>query len=510
MPRCPTVRAAALAAALPLVALPLAAQSGTRVTKAAATPAPAPSGGTGAATSSVPLDAHQRLAREVYRELVEINTADSVGSATRAAEAMARRFRAAGFPAADVQVLVPPGKPTKGNLLVRYRGTGGAAAGKPILLLAHLDVVAANRSDWPRDPFVLHEENGYFLGRGVADDKAMAAIFVANLLGYRQQGWRPQRDLVLALTADEEGGDANGVEFLLARHRGWLDAAYAINEGGGGVLQEGRPVLHSIQAAEKVPVNLTLTALNPGGHSSVPRPDNAIYALADGLARLARYRFPVELNAVTRPYFERRAALEEGTRPGMAAAMRALVADPTDSTAAATLSVDPIYASMLRTSCVATRLGGGHAYNALPQTATANVNCRIAPTSNLEATKATLARVLGDTAIRITETVEIRETFGAAPEAIDPAVMAAVTDLTRTMWGPDVPVVPTMSTGATDGRFLRAAGIPTYGVSGIFSEPGENNAHGRDEKLRVKSFYEGLAFLDQLVRRLAGAPAPRA
>jgi acetylornithine deacetylase/succinyl-diaminopimelate desuccinylase-like protein len=255
----------------------------------------------------------------VYRELVEINTVDSVGSTTRAAEAMAARFRAAGFPAADVQVLVPPAKPGKGNLVVRYRGAGGA--GKPILLLAHLDVVAANRADWPRDPFVLHEENGYFLGRGVADDKAMAAIFVANLLRYKQEGWRPPRDLVLALTADEEGGDANGVEYLVANHRALVDAAYAINEGGGGVLLDGRPTMHTVQAAEKVPVNFTLTVTNPGGHSSVPRPDNAIYQLADALGRLGRHQFPVALNAVTRPWLVETAKVE---RPDVAAAMRAL------------------------------------------------------------------------------------------------------------------------------------------------------------------------------------------
>jgi acetylornithine deacetylase/succinyl-diaminopimelate desuccinylase-like protein len=268
----------------------------------------------------------------------------------------------------------------------------------------------------------------------------------------------------------------------------------------------GTPVRHLVQAAEKVPINFTLAVTNPGGHSSVPRPDNAIYQLAAALGRLAAYRFPVALNAVTRPYFEQSARAEP--RAAMAAAMRALAADPADSAAAATLSADPVFASMLRTSCVATRLAGGHAYNALPQSATANVNCRIVPTSTLEETRATLARVVADTGVRITLTLEHRETFGAAPSAVEPALLAAVTELTRRTWG-DIPVVPTMSTGATDGRFLRAAGIPTYGVNGIFSVPGETNAHGRDEKLRVRSFYEGLAFLDALVRRVAGGPTTR-
>jgi len=486
-------------------ALLLSLAAGARPRAVPAQPAATSTAAPAAAPSSASLTAHQRLARGVYRELVEINTADSVGSTTRAAETMAARFRAAGFPAADVQLLVPPGKPTKGNLVVRYRGQGGARAGKPILLLAHLDVVAANRADWPRDPFVLHEENGYFLGRGTADDKAMAAIFVANLLRYKAEGWRPQRDLVLALTADEEGGDANGVEYLIASHPALVDAAYAINEGGGGVLANGRPLMHTVQAAEKVPVNLTLTATNPGGHSSVPRPDNAIYQLADALARVGRYQFPVALNAVTRPWLVETAKVE---RPEVAAAMRALAANPADTAAAAVISRDPRYASTLRTTCVATRLTGGHAYNALPQMASANVNCRIVPTSTAEEVVATLARVIGDTGVRITPTLaEDHERFGAAPSAIEPGLLAAVTDLTRGMWGAGVPVIPTMSTGATDGRFLRAAGVPTYGVSGLFSAPGENNAHGRDEKLRVKSFYDGLDFLDRLVRRVAGGAA---
>lgn len=501
MPQPSVGRARPLAALALTVVAALAAISGAAAplhAQSAAGSAPAP------AAAAVPagpatLSAHQRLAREVYRELVEINTVDSVGSVTAAARAMAQRFRAAGFPAADVRLLAPAGKPTKANLVVRYRGRGRA---KPILLLAHLDVVAAKREDWPRDPFVLHEEGGYFLGRGTADDKAMAAIFVANLLRYKREGWTPDRDLILALTADEEGGDANGVEWLAESHRDLIDAAYALNEGGGGTLLDGQPLLHSIQAAEKVPVNFTLATANPGGHSSVPRPDNAIYELADGLAKLARFRFPVALNPVTRAFFEQTAKVE---RPEVAAAMRAILADPADSAAAATLSRDPRYASMLRTTCVATRLGGGHAYNALPQSATANVNCRIVPTSNADEVRSTLARVVGDSAIRITPTVPITERFGAAPSAVEPALLDAVTALTREMWG-NIPVIPTMSTGATDGRFLRAAGIPTYGVSGIFSEPGESNAHGRDEKLRVKSFYDGLDFLDRLVRTLAGAP----
>jgi acetylornithine deacetylase/succinyl-diaminopimelate desuccinylase-like protein len=457
-----------------------------------------------ARAQGAPLTPHQQLARDVYKQLVEINTTDDTsGSNTRAAEAMAARFRAAGFPAADVQVLVPPGRPTKGNLVVRYRGRPNANA-KPVMLLAHLDVVAARREEWPRDPFILHEENGYFLGRGTSDDKAMAAMFVANLLRMKRENVVPDRDLILALTADEEGGaPPNGVEWLIANHKSLIDAAYVINEGGGGTLAGSKPIFHSVQAAEKVPVHYTLTVLNTGGHSSVPRPDNAIYALADALGRIARAPFPIALNPITKEFFAQTAKVEPDA--AFAAAMRALTANPNDAGAAATLARDARYNSMMRTTCVATRIEGGHANNALPQTAKANVNCRIVPTSNANEVLADLRRIVNDTSVRIEWTGNLNERFGAAPSAVEPALMAATTDLTKKMFG-DIPIIPTMSTGATDGRFLRAAGIPTYGVSGIFSVPGETNAHGRDEKLRVKSFYDGLEFLDQLVRRLTGSP----
>jgi acetylornithine deacetylase/succinyl-diaminopimelate desuccinylase-like protein len=472
-------RRAVVVAALALAAAPLGAQS---------------------APPSPPLAPNQQLAREIYKELIEINTADSVGSVTKAAEAMAKRFLDAGFPASDVRVLVPEGKPTKGNLVVRYRGRSGSRA-KPILLLAHLDVVAALRSDWTIEPFVLTERDGYFYGRGTSDDKAMAAIFVANLLRDRRAGWVPDRDVILALSADEEGGDANGVEWLIAEHRDLIDAAYAINEGGGGSLRNGKPLLNSVQAAEKVPVNFTIAATNRGGHSSVPRPDNAIYRLAHALEALEAYSFPVRLNEVSRAFFERSAALET---PAVGAAMRAVVANPADSPAAAVLSAEPRYNAMLRTTCVATRLLGGHAYNALPQTASANVNCRIVPGETPEQVRDALARVFADTGIRITETVPIREKSGAQPSPLTAELMTPVTEITRSMFGANVPVVPAMSTGATDGRFLRAAGIPTYGVSGIFGDPADGRAHGRDERLLVRSFYDGQEFLSRLVHRLAG------
>ncbi len=469
----------------------------TAALRVAGAQAPAPS----ARAASTP---HERLAREVYAELVNTNTMDSVGSTTRAVRAVAKRFLDAGFPAADVTILIPPGDSTKGNLVVRYHGRGGANTRKPLLLLAHVDVVAALRSDWSRDPFELQEDNGFFYGRGSSDDKAMAAIFVANLLQYKAEGWKPDRDLILALTAAEEGGDNNGAEWLVKDHKDLIDAAYALNEGGGGTLSGSgmnvQPLFNSIQAAEKVPEDFTLTVRNSGGHSSVPRPDNAIYSLANALSRLGKFTFPISLNPVSKEFFAQTAKVE---KPDVAAAMRAIVANPSDADAAAKLSIDPRYASMLRTTCVATRLAGGHANNALPQTATANVNCRIVPTSTTEETEATLTRVFADTSVAITFSTRERERFPTATAPIVPELLSAATALTGSMWG-KIPVVPVMSTGATDGRYLRAGGIPTYGISGIFSLPGETNAHGRDEKLRTRSFYDGLAFLDKLVRKLAG------
>ena len=450
------------------------------------------------------LSAHQQLAHDVYKQLVEINTVDSVGSVTVAVEAMAARFRAAGFPSEDVRVLVPDGKPTKGNLVVRYHGRGGAQGRRPVLLIAHLDVVAARRTDWPRDPFTLFEEGGYFLGRGTSDDKAMASIFVANLLRMKAERYVPDRDIILALTADEEGGASNGAEWLVANHKPLIDAAYAINEGGGGTLVGNTPLFHSVQATEKVYVDFTFTATNTGGHSSVPRPDNAIYQLSQALLNVSRYQFPVALNDITRGFFEQTAKVEP--RPEMAAAMRAVVANPSDAGANATLSRDARYSSMLRTSCVATRLAGGHANNALPQSATANVNCRVAPTSSGDEVRQALVRAVNDTGVKVSFLTTVQK-FGRTPVPIEPQLLGAITDLTTRMWG-TIPVIPTMSTGATDGAYLRAGGIPTYGVSGLFMQSGEGNAHGRDEKLRVKSYYEGVEFLDQLVRQVTSAPRP--
>ena len=443
------------------------------------------------------LTPNQQVARDVYRELIEINTAVTTGNVTKAAVAMADRFRAAGIPAADVFVGGP--RPEKHNVVARIRGRNPAM--KPLLLLAHLDVVEALKEDWSNnlDPYVFTERDGYYYGRGTADDKAMAAIFVANAIRMKAEGYVPERDIVIALTADEEGGTANGVEWLLRHHPTWVDAGVVINEGGGGTLRDGRPLFNAVQATEKVYVDMTVRVTNRGGHSSVPRRDNAILSLADALARVGRFSFPVQFNEVTREFFTKTALIET---PEMARAMRALVANPSDAAALAVVTTEPRYNSMLRTTCVPTLLRGGHAPNALPQLAEANVNCRMYPGTSVEEVRSTLARVIGDT------TVVVAADFAARPPEpptpLLPAVMRPIETVTREVFG-DVPVIPVMSTGATDGRYFRQRNVPVFGVSGIFLDPTvDARAHGRDERMRIQSFFEGQEFLYRLTKALAG------
>ena len=437
---------------------------------------------------------HDRLAREIYSELVEINTTDTpAGNVTRAADAVAARLKAAGFPAADVQVLGPD--PRKGNLVARYHGTG---ARRPLLLLAHLDVVDAKREDWSFDPFTFLEKDGFFYGRGTSDDKAMAAQFVANLIRLKQEGFTPDRDLILALTADEEGGSFNGVEWLVRNHRNLIDAEFAINEGGGGNMRRGKYLTNEVQASEKVYQDFRLEVTNPGGHSSLPVKDNAISHLSAGLARLATFDFPVQLNEVTRAYFERSAAVESD--PKVAADMRAVARSTPDLAAAARLSGSlPYWNSMMRTTCVATRLQGGHANNALPQMAGANVNCRILPGVSPASVKDKLVEVLADPKISVSY---VGEATPSKPSPLRPDVMAVVESLTKEMF-PGTIVVPVMSTGATDGLHLRNGEIPTYGVDGTFGDIDDVRAHGRDERVGVKQFFEGLEFQYRLIKALA-------
>jgi acetylornithine deacetylase/succinyl-diaminopimelate desuccinylase-like protein len=434
----------------------------------------------------------RQLAREIFQQLIEINTTDSSGDNTRAADAMAARFRAAGFPEGDIHVLAPVAR--KGNLVVRLHGTG---ASRPILFLGHLDVVEARRADWPFDPFVFREQDGYFYGRGTSDMKGDDATLVAAFLRMKRENFRPSRDLILALTADEEGGPANGVDWLVKRHRDLIDAQFCINtDSGGGHIKNGKPIFMAMQAAEKVFLSFKLEVTNNGGHSSLPTKDNAIYRLADGLSRLAKFDFPVHLFDVTRAAFERGANIYGGQ---LGADLQTMVRNPNDAAAIARLSAIPLYNAQLRTTCVATMLSGGHAENALPQLASAVVNCRLLPVDKPADIKRALEQVLADPKITVTE---MREPVITPYHPIDPAVMAAVTATTNKLW-PGLPVVPAMGTGASDGIFLIRAGIPTYGVGGIFGDEDDVRAHGRNERILVKSFDDAVDFIYDLVTRLA-------
>ena len=443
--------------------------------------------------SADPSAADRALARAVYEQLIEIDTSGEAGT-TAAAEAIAARLRAAGLAASQIQVLGP--SPAKQNLVARIPGTSRALP--PLILLAHLDVVTALRSDWTTPPFELLERDGYFYGRGTADDKAMAAIFSELFLRFGASRAAPERELVLMLTADEEGGPENGVKWLLETHPELIArGALVLNEGGGGALRAGRRLFNGIQVGEKLYANFWLTVRDAGGHSSVPRRDNAIYRLANALARLEAKPFPVELSEITTRYLTRAAALEGGE---LGAALAALVRNPRDANAAAKLAESPRYNALIRTTCTPTRLEAGHADNALPQTARAHVNCRILPWRTIEETRASLASAVADERVEITAG-NLDENAPASP--LDPVVMGAAEAITEEMW-PGVPVVPVMSTGATDSHFFRMRGIPAYGISGIFSDMDDVRAHGRDERLLVKSFEEGHTFLERLVRRLAG------
>ena len=444
-----------------------------------------------AAAQKITLEPHQELAREIFRELIEINTVDSAGT-TAAAVAMARRLLDAGFRPQDVQVVGPNER--KMNLVARLRG---ANTGRPpILLLAHLDVVEALPTDWSMDPWTFIEQDGYYYGRGVTDDKDEAAIYTANLIRYKQEGFVPDRDIIVALTADEEGGQFNGVQWLIQNRRDLIDAAYALNEGGGGAIKDGENQLNSVQASEKVYQSFNLRATNPGGHSSQPRDDNAIYDLMNALLRISEYRFPVILNEVTRAYFSGVAGVE-GT--AIAGAIRTLLADPRNAPAVERLQAFPHYNARMRTTCVATRLSGGHADNALPQIAEAMVNCRILPNQDPAAVLATLRRI-GGSAVEITPDATPNP---SPPSPLSAEVLGPIERITEEMW-PGVPVVPVMSTGATDGLYLRRAGIPVYGVSGIFGDVDDARAHGQDERILIKSFLEGQEFLYRLVKALSG------
>jgi acetylornithine deacetylase/succinyl-diaminopimelate desuccinylase-like protein len=437
-----------------------------------------------------------RLEREILKELIEINTSDSAGHTPEAAKLLADRLIAAGLPAADVQVLGYA--PRYQSLVARYRGKPGGK--KPILLMAHLDVVDARKEDWTTDPYRFVEKEGFYYGRGTSDVKDGAAMLVANFIRYKKEGFVPDRDLIIVLTADEETS-GESIRWLVAEHRDLVDAQFALNtDGGGGDYRDGKPIRFNVQAAEKVYQSFSLEVRNKGGHSSRPVPDNAIYHLARGLARLADYQFPVRLNEVTRAFFSRGAAAES---PVVAADMR-LVAKTGDPAAARRLSAgSPYYNSVLHTTCVATRLFAGHADNALPQLARATVNCRIEPDQPVDSVEAALRRVVADTAIHFSR---VAEAHPSPPSPLTPDVMGPVEALARKYW-PGVPVVPEMSTGASDGVYTRNGGIPTYGVGAVFEDMNDSRAHGRDERVGIKEYHQAAEYWYELVKRLAGSPA---
>jgi len=444
---------------------------------------------------TMPPESERQLARAIYKEMVEIKSGYTTGATTPVAEAAARRLKAAGFPASDI--FVGGATPTKANLVVRYHGTGRR---RPILLLAHTDVVEAKREDWSMDPFVLTEKDGYFYGRGTGDDKAQAAVWIANLIRYKREGFKPDRDIIVALTADEEGGGPyNGVQWLLKNKRQLIDAEFALNEGGWGESVNGVRLSNDVQVSEKYVINYRFEVRNKGGHSSLPVADNAIYHLSGALYRLSSFGFPLKTNAVTREYFRAMSNIEKGS----VSADLAKVADGDTAAMTRVAQGSTGWNATLRTTCVATQLEGGHAKNALPQIAVANVNCRVLPEDSIGYVTATLKRLIADTAVTIT--------IDGTPQNSPPSpmrddLMSSTKAATTALW-PGVAVVPMMVMGATDGAYLRSAGIPTYGVQGFFYDRDDIRFHGRDERLKVQSFYQGQTFLYDLVKRLAGAPA---
>jgi acetylornithine deacetylase/succinyl-diaminopimelate desuccinylase-like protein len=443
----------------------------------------------------------KQLAHDIFKQLIEINTTDSVGNVTTASEAMAQRFRDAGFPETDIYIGGPNDR--KKNLVVRLHGSGQH---KPVLLIGHLDVVEARREDWTTDPFQFVEKDGYFYGRGTEDMKSGDAIMTTTLIRFKKEGYVPDRDIILALTADEEGGKSNGVDWLLKNKRDLVDAEFVLNHDGGEVqMDHGKPVALVVDATEKLYSDYQLVVTNPGGHSSLPRPDNAIYELSHALINLEQHKFPFELISITRAYYEHLSSVETGQR---GTDLKAILRTPPDLAAINRVSKDPTDNSKLHTTCVATRLSGGHANNALPGRAEAVVNCRILPGHSKQEIRQELVKVFADSKIEvqyITNAGEILDNIpdqrSFAPPPPRPDVFGAITSVAAKMW-PDVPVFPTMATGASDGVYTMAAGLPTYGVSGIEIERDDHREHGRDERVPAESFYGGVDFYYQFLKTL--------
>ncbi len=476
--------------------------SRTTATLAAALAAAGIAGAAVAAESAAD-KASDVLAHEVFKELIEINTTDSAaGNVTLAAEAMAKRFRDAGFPASDVVVLGPD-NPKKKNVVVRLHGTGKY---KPVLLIGHLDVVEAHREDWNLDPFKLTEQDGYFYGRGTSDMKGDDAIMVATLLRMKKEGYKPDRDIILALTADEESGCCNGPDWLIKNHRNLIDAEFVVNTDGYSVRSEkGVATMFRLGATEKMYGDYQLTVTNKGGHSSEPRADNAIYELAQALINVSKYQFPLEINPVTRAYWERLAADATGARQ---ADLRGMLKTPPDPEAVQRLSQQPADNAVMRTNCVATRLDGGHANNALPQRAQANINCRIFPGHSLEEIRQDLIKVIADPQVTVHYVADngkvadkTPDRKSVAPPPLKPEVVKPLEAVVAQMW-PGIKVVPFMDAGASDAVYTSAAGMPTYGITGLAIDVDDQRAHGRDERIRVAAFYKANDFFYRYMKAL--------
>ena len=437
----------------------------------------------------------QKAFRDLYKELVETNTTASVGDCTKAAAQIGARLKAAGYKDADLHFYAPPDQPKAGGVVAKLDGTDANA--KPVLLLAHLDVVEAKREDWTRDPFTLIEEGGYLYGRGTSDDKAQAAIYSDAMIRFKQEGYKPKHTIKLALSCGEEGGGSarNGAMWLAKNHKDWIDAGIALNEGRGGALDaNGKKVLLTVESGEKVYQDFQLEVTNPGGHSSQPLPDNAIYRLSEALVRLSKTDTPVVLNDITKAYFTKMADIETGET---AKAMRAIVKDQNDKAANAELSKDRGYHAQLRTTCVATMGEAGHAPNALPQRARANINCRILPGTPPETIRKYLVDAVADPAVSVTAVPPMASDITIPP--LTPDVMGPITKLAGEMF-PNVPIVPTLANWGTDGRFLNDVGIPTYGIDALFRDPDFSNVHGLNERVRVQSLMEDREFLFKLAK----------
>jgi len=442
-------------------------------------------------------------AHDIFKQLIEINTTDSVGSTTVAAQAMAQRLLDAGFAAADVTVLGPNER--KGNLVARYRGKSGSKL-KPLLIIGHLDVVEARREDWTTDPFQFVEQDGYYYGRGTQDMKVSDAIVVTDFIRMKKEGFVPDRDIILALTADEEGGKSNGVDWLLKNHRELIDAEFVLNPDSGGVVTDhGKPLTMEFEATEKLYADYQLVATNPGGHSSLPKPDNAIYHVVDALAVLQKSPFPFELNEVTREYFTQMAGIETGQ---VADDLRAILAPVPDPAAIERLSADARYNSTMRTTCVPTMMNAGHAPNALPQRAAANINCRIFPGHSQEDIRIDLEHLFNDPqmAVRYMSDAGVVTDHGSDRKALAPPplrtdVMASLRSVSAKLW-PGIKVIPMMMTGASDSVYTMMAGIPSYGINGVAIDRDDVRMHGKDERVPVESFYQGVEFYYEFLKAL--------